>query len=43
MNPNITIEIIEKYIDKIYFEYLSHNHFIYENKQMKKRKNHIGY
>jgi len=31
-NPNITIEIIEKYIDKIDFDTLSYNEFTYQNK-----------
>jgi hypothetical protein len=35
MNPNITMEIIEKHIDKIDFNTLSKNEFIYENKRLK--------
>ena len=37
-NPNITIEFIEKNIDKIDFKYLSMNKFILYNKIVKKYK-----
>jgi hypothetical protein len=34
-NPNISLEIIEKYIDKIDFSELSNNKFTYHNKKRK--------
>ena len=37
-NPNITIEFIEKHIDKISFVNLSENKFTFENKQIKKKE-----
>jgi hypothetical protein len=37
-NPNITMEIIEKYRNKIKYKYLSQNKFTYENKRMKKKE-----
>ena len=36
--PNITIDFIEKYSDKIYFRCLSKNKFTYENKRLKKKE-----
>ena len=36
--PNITIDFIEKYSDKIEFEHLSTNKFTYENKRLKKKE-----
>ena len=35
-NPNLTLEFIEKYIDKIDFTYLSKNKFTYHNKMIKR-------
>jgi hypothetical protein len=37
-NPNITMEFIEKNIDKISFDGLSENRFTYHNKLVKKYK-----
>ena len=37
-NPNITMEIIEKYINKINFEWLSYNSLTYQNKLNKMNK-----
>jgi len=35
-NPSITLEIIEKYINKIDFNVLSRNRFKYHNKKVKR-------
>jgi len=40
-NPNITMEFIEKHIDKINFEGLSKNKFTFENTQIKKNEGYI--
>ena len=37
-NPNITIEFIEKYIDKICFKNLSENTFTLEKKRIKRKE-----
>ena len=37
-NPNISIEFIEKHIDKISFVNLSQNKFTFENNRIKKKE-----
>ena len=41
LNPNLTMELIEKYIDKINFGKLSKNKFTFENSRMKKKEGHL--
>jgi hypothetical protein len=40
-NPNIIMEYIEKYINKIDFEYLSQNKFTFENTRIKKKEGYM--
>ena len=37
-NPNITIEFIEKYIDKLSFDSMSYNKFTFENRRINKKE-----
>ena len=41
LNPNITMEFIEKHINKIHFGYLSMNKLTFENTRIKKREGYM--
>jgi hypothetical protein len=40
-NPNITMEDIEKHINKIRFSYLSSNNFTFESTKIKKKESYM--